>query len=252
MSTSVARAFAIAEHLYAARAPQTLMEIARAVGAPPSTTHGLLATLLELGAVERSPGKRYHVGPLFFVIGAKYARTTPLYRAIWDDLVGIANEHDVNAALAITQGDHHAILAVHQNTAPKIQIGGRIPLDAGSFGATYSAWNVEPPIRGERQATKGSVGFSESERSETRRRGYAVDRGAFAEGIGAVATAVTSTSGYEGIASLIAGLERFDAAGFDSVGAKLAILAETASRILGDASRERSFGDESASVLSSR
>ena len=76
------------------------------------------------------------------------------------------------------------------------------------------------------------------------RLGYAIDRGEFADGVGGVCAAVTSSSGYEGLASFLGPLPKIEQIGFDALGRHLATLTARASRALGDPAQMRFFGTD--------
>jgi len=248
-SGAIAKAFAVLRVLRSAPTPLPLTTIAEEVGLAPSSLHSILAQLVEQDAVHQDDDKRYDLGPSLFYIGAVYARDSRVSRAIWFDLVTAANELGVTAVLAVTWADHHFILDTHQAGEFNIAVpqGGRVPLDAGSWGKAYYHWSgIEPPSKLHRYTPASIVDpqqFAE-ELEVVRKNGYGMDHAEFAEGVGGVCAAITSSAGYEGLASFVAPLSRIEELSFAAVGRRVSAVASRASLTLGDRSRVPLFGLE--------
>jgi len=246
---AIAKAFAVMRILRKAAGPLPLATIAQLAGLPPSSLHSILSQLVEQDAVHQQEDKHYALGPSLFYIGTVYARNSLVSRSIWTDLVTAANDLGVTAVLAVTWADHHLILNTHRAGEFNIAVpqGGRVPLDAGSWGKAYYAWSgTEPPA--ERPRYTGASIIDEHEFAEelrfVRQNGYGTDRAEFADGVGAVCAAITSSAGYEGLASFVAPLSRIEELTFAEVGRRLSALASRASLTLGDRSRVPLFGIE--------
>src|SRR5258708_35865313 len=143
MSTTQSRIFDILWFLRRSSTPVSLTDLARELKVAPSSVHSGLATLLKHGAVSIDADKRYQLGPAIFYLGSVYARNAPVYRAAWPDLVRVAGELKLSAAVAVPWENHHLVLSVHQFPGARlgVAVGSRIPLDAGSYGKAYYTWS---------------------------------------------------------------------------------------------------------------
>lgn len=246
---AISKAFAVLRVLRRAAAPLPLTTIAEQIGMAPSSVHSILTQLLEQEAVEQDPDKRYQLGPALLYVGSAYVRDSKVSRAIWFELVGAANELGVTAVLAVTWEDHHFILNAHRAGETNIAVpqGGRVPLEAGSWGKAYYGWSGAKIPSKLRAYTAASITdpkrFAE-ELDVTRQNGYGTDRAEFADGVGGVCAAITSSIGYEGLASFVAPLSRVEEITFAELGRRVSGLAARASLTLGDRSRVPLFGFE--------
>jgi DNA-binding IclR family transcriptional regulator len=227
----------------------TLTSIAEALRLAPSSAHALLNELVTHGIVIQDSDKRYRMGPLVYYLGSSFARNTPLYRSVWRDLVDLCNDLGVVGAVAVPWEEHHLVLQAHQGGRSEIGVafGGRVPLDGGSWGKAYYAWSGEPVPKELVRYTSRSITDSAQYAEEiqlTRTRGYATDDEEFALRVSAVAAAVTSDRGYEGLASCLAPAGRIAEIGFDEIGQRLAAIASQASFALGDPGRVTLVGAE--------
>jgi IclR family acetate operon transcriptional repressor len=241
-SSAIGKAFAIIRLLRVSPSPFTLARVAAEVGIAASTAHSLLTELLSHGIVTQDPDKRYQLGPALFYLGSAYARHTPLFRSVWVELVNLANEFDVTAALATTWEDHHLIIASHRAGEPPIEIafGGRVPLDSGSWGKAFFATGAASLPAKLTVYTGHTIKDLQRYRQEVaavRERGFAIDDEEFSEGVAAVAAPISSYSGYEGLVSILTSAEKMKALTFERVGSRLATLAGRAVFALGGESR---------------
>jgi hypothetical protein len=114
MPNSHARVIEILRLMRRSRAALTLSAISRELQIPGSTAFAILRTLAQHDAV-LSTSKRYTVGPAAFYIGSAFVTNSPLYRAVWTDLVHLADELHVSANLTVVWEQHHLVLAVHSS-----------------------------------------------------------------------------------------------------------------------------------------
>jgi DNA-binding IclR family transcriptional regulator len=225
----------------------SVSELAKAARVAPSTAHAILAELQAQGAVAQDNDKRYRLGPTTYYFGAGFARNASINRAIWSDLTSLAREFSVTAVVAVPWEDHHLVIGVDVNrqTDVEVAIGGRIPLDAGSYGKVYFAWSDTKPPAKLNAYTPHSITdpakYAEAVK-QAREIGYATDVEEFALGVGAVAAAVTSERRYEGLASLTGPISHVSDIGFENIGRRLAGLAARASFALGHGQRVRVLG----------
>jgi DNA-binding IclR family transcriptional regulator len=247
--SAIGKAFAVMEALRQSVTPMTLTAVAAAAGIAPSSAHSIVSQLLDQDAVVQDEEKRYRLGPNLLYLGAQYARGSLPYRAVWIELVSTANELSVTAALAVPWKGQHFVLNSHRaaNSDVAVPYGGRVPLEAASWGKAYFAATGEPvPDSLPRYTAKSIVDRAkfEEEVQLTKSLGYAVDDEEFHDGVGGVCAAVTGQAGYEGLVSLLAPKSRIQEVGFEHLGSRLAALAARASLTLGDGSRLRFFGTE--------
>ena len=230
MAGAINKAFRVIRLLRRSPAALTLSEIARELKVAPSTAHAILLELADQGAVLQDDSRRYRLGPAMFYLGAAYMRNTAVYRGVWSELVELARDIGLTAVIAVPWEDHHLILNVHRGGPPGLEVafGGLVPLDAGAWGKAYFAWS--------RQTSRSE------ELEAARAEGYAKDAEEFVPGAGAIASAITSEHGFEGIAALVGTTTRLTQLGFDEVGQKLAAVASRASYALGDHTRVKFLG----------
>jgi IclR family acetate operon transcriptional repressor len=249
-SSAIGKAFAVLEALRSASGPMTLSAVAAEAGIAASSAHSIMSQLLDYDAVVQDEEKRYRLGPTLLYLGAAFARGTRVYRSVWIELVTAANELSVTAALAVPWDDYHLILNSHRapNSDVAVPYGGRIPLDAASWGKVYYAYSGAEIPKTLTRYTGASIvdraRFAE-EVQATRTAGYAIDDEEFHEGVAGVCAAVTGQgSDYEGLVSFVAPKSRIGDLGFEALGRRLATLASRASLTLGDRNRLRFFGTE--------
>lgn len=248
-TSAVGKAFSILLVLRRAPNPLTLTAVAESVGIAPSSAHSVLNQLLAQGAVMQDEDKRYQLGPALFYLGSAFARGSRIYRSVWMELVQASNELAVTTSLAVEWESHHLVLNAHRAGGSDVAIpfGGRIPLDGGSWGKVYFAWSGAPLPNRLETYTPNSITDLKTygqELDQTRQRGYATDNEEFAAGVGGVAAPITSSLGYEGLASFLAPVHRIEEIGAAVLGERLATLAARASLALGGQGRVRFFGAE--------
>lgn len=248
-TSSIGRGFSILQVLRQAKQPLSLSAVAKEIGIAPSSAHSVLAQLLASEAVVQDDAKRYALGPVTLYIGAAYARGTAIYGVAWTELVNAANELGVTAVLARPWNDVHLILNSHRagDSNVLVPLGGRVPLDAGSWGKVYFAWSGDPQPANLTRYTEASIvdadGFGE-EVERSRRLDYATDVGEYAADFGGVAAPITGAGGYEGLASFLTPIDQLDEQRLSTLGRRLADISAGASRALGDHGRVRIFGVE--------
>jgi DNA-binding IclR family transcriptional regulator len=234
MASALVKGFEALRTLRRTKEPLTLTAIAESAGMATSTAHSLLADLTRLEAVVQVDDKRYQLGPFLHYLGSAYARNAPIYRTAWAQVVELCNELGLVGSIAVPSDNHHLVLASHQAGKPGVGVafGGRVPIGVGSWGKAYFAWSGEAH-------PAGMEGLEHA-----RELGYTSDVEEFTKGVSAVASAVTSSRGYEGLASCIASVSTMNELGFEEVGSRLAAITARASFTLGDASRMRLVGAE--------
>jgi IclR family acetate operon transcriptional repressor len=243
MGSAHVRAFGILGLLRRSTRPVGLSAIAKEQQLATSSVHAILSDLLAVDAITIDSDKRYWLGPNLFYLGSAFAANSAIYRGAWNELIDLAQELQVSAAIAVPWERHHLVVAVHRNSGrgPALTPGTRVPLDGGSYGKVYYAMSDDPvPTEPNAQSTVVDFDRFAADIATARERGYATDDEEFAPGVSALAAAITSERGYEGLVALWASPAdrlRVDI-GFEKGGAMLRELADRVSLILGDLSRE--------------
>lgn len=142
MRTANGKLLAVLDAFSRERPRLTLSEIARAVGAPLSTTHRLVAELTAWGGLERDEDGGYRVGLRVWELGALAPRGPGLREAalpFMEDLYEVTHE---NVQLAVRDG--HEVLFVERFAARGAvtvltQVGGRFALPPTGVGLVLLA-----------------------------------------------------------------------------------------------------------------
>jgi DNA-binding IclR family transcriptional regulator len=247
-TSAVGRAFDILRILRRATTPLALTTIAEELGIAPSSAHSVLAQLLRQEAVVLDGDKRYALGPGLFYLGSAYSRGSGIYRVMWTEMIDAANEMAVTAALAVPWENHHLIIATHRalNGGVSVPVGGRVPIDGGSWGKVYYVWSgaeVPKTLHGYTSSTITDRSAYVTALEDVRQAGYARDLGEFAEDVVGVCAPVTSSRGFEGVATFLAPTSRTEELPVATMGSRLSSLAARASRALGDSVRVPIFGE---------
>ncbi len=135
---AVERSIALLRLIAAADAPQTLAELSDALGVARSTTHSLLATLMQQQFVEKEPRhKTYRLGIGVFELGNAYLRQislVPIFTEVAQQLVAICHE---TVKLAVREG-REVIYLGKQEGLYSVQlvarVGSRMPAHATAVG----------------------------------------------------------------------------------------------------------------------
>lgn len=245
MGNAHSRAFALLGLLRKSPRPLGLTAIAHELNIATSSAHAILTELREVEAVTIDSDKRYSLGPRVFYLGSAYVTSSAIYRTVWPELVSLAVDLGTSAAMAVPWDQHHLIVAVHHmGPGAALKPGSRIPLNGGSYGKAYYAWS-DAELPSELPAyTRYSISdpgkFAEAVKT-ARHQGYATDDEEFAPGVSAVASGVTSGTGYEGLLALWTAPAQHlkESIGFEKAGIRLAGVADRASTVLGDSGRDR-------------
>lgn len=209
---SVARAIALLETLASERGePRTLSDLARAVGAPKSSTSALCAELEAAGYVERVEGG-LRLGRATVVLGGAYVRQFEPVRefalacrrdaVLRDEVVQLAvldeTVRDGGGAPAVLY------IARHEGTAPlrvSASVGDRLPATTTAVGQVLLAGLEDGPRAEAVQAAAAASGGSiveqvlEEELERARERGYGIDDGRTFDHVVGLAVAVPASGG---------------------------------------------------------
>jgi IclR family acetate operon transcriptional repressor len=193
---AVARAFALLEAL-AVRDEAGLVELARDVTLHPSTTHRLLASLIDCGYATQSPTSgRYHLGRkvLELASGSK-ARDARLRAAARPHLEAIRAAVDESANLVVLDGLSAMYLdQVESRRAVRLftEPGRRVPAHTSGAGKAMLAFQddalldrlfASEPLEPLTPHTITAAATLRDELDGVRRRGYALDNEEHEEGV---------------------------------------------------------------------
>lgn len=192
---SADRTLEVLESLAAAPARRTLAELARELGVPKSSLHGLLRTMTRRGWVEADPtGTRFGLGLRAFQVGAAYLDaddTVGLLGAVLDRL---AAEFGETVHLGRLDGRNVVYLAKRESVHPLrlySAIGRRLPAHTTGLGKALLAERAGDEVSrllGARLERLTANTITDPQRlrrdlAEVRDRGYAIDREESSQGI---------------------------------------------------------------------
>ena len=205
---AVQRAFHLLKLVAESPAEQSLSSLARNMGCSKSTTHGLIQSLLNVGALEQgSLRKKYFLGPAivelafqnrnYFQIGDK---ARPILEALRDQI----GETVFLGVMGRSRGIVVATAESQKSLKLSAPPGTSISLRAGALGKVYLAslpQNQAVQFIQERELTryteKTITDKSDylAEIDQVRQNGYAVDDEEFLPGVKAIATGVGNHRG---------------------------------------------------------
>ncbi|WP_249714510.1 IclR family transcriptional regulator [Rhizomonospora bruguierae] len=203
---SADRALEVLELLAESRQRHGLGDLARALGIPKSSLHGLLRTMAARGWVETDPtGTRFGLGVRALQVGAAYLDGDDVVGLIGGVLDRLAGEFGETVHLGRLAGASVVYLAKRESVHRLrlySAIGRQLPAHATALGkallAEHDAATVDAmltwPLPALTANTITDRDRLHAELAEVRRRGYAVDREENTDGIVCVARAVPTQS----------------------------------------------------------
>lgn len=199
---SVDQALAVMEYLASASEPQTITAMSRRFGVSKATMHRLLTTLRARGYAVRDPlTARYGFGLTATRLAQQAGAAESLTEACWPAMRWLWRKTDETVLLAIRDGDQAVIVEKLDSPLPVLatySLGRVMPLHAVSTGMVLLAHMSDPEIaeilRSDLpQYTAHTPIEADEVRAEirsTRRKGYAINRERFRDGVSGVAAPV--------------------------------------------------------------
>lgn len=201
---SVERAAAILRLLASGPRQLGVAELARALGLPKGTLHGILRTLVSVGFVEQDPATgKYRLGATLLHLGSSYLDVNELRtRSInWADaLAGRSRESAWIGTLH--EGN---VLVIHHVFRPDdsmqtLQVGTYLPTHASALGKVLLAHDpygesLAPPLRPYTKKTLVDPAELERELEVVRARGWAAEMEELTEGEVAIAAPIKDPRG---------------------------------------------------------
>ncbi|MFI9840237.1 IclR family transcriptional regulator [Nonomuraea sp. NPDC051941] len=201
---SVERAAAILKLLASGPRQLGVAELARALGLPKGTLHGILRTLVHVGFVEQDPASgKYRLGATLLHLGSSYLDVNELRtRAInWAD--ALAGRSRESAWIGTLHEGH--VLVIHHVFRPDdsmqtLQVGTYLPTHASALGKVLLAHDPygEPPAPPLQPYTKNTIvdpAALEKELGLVRTRGWASETEELTEGEVAIAAPIKDPRG---------------------------------------------------------
>lgn len=174
--------------------------LARRVGLSEPTLYRLLATLAARGYVEKAARGRYRLTPKLSEVGGRALRRGDLTEIAAPAMRALTEETREAALLSQRQGDGIVIIAKVECPQPvrvETFVGLRAPLHASAMGKAILAGGEDLPASLPRFTKSTTVARAKLSRelSDTRRRGWAVNRDEWRDGVSAVAMALHDPTG---------------------------------------------------------
>jgi DNA-binding IclR family transcriptional regulator len=188
-----------------AAGPATLSDLARRLGIPKSSLHGLVRTLTERGWVAPvDGGGRLRLGLRALQVGTRFVAEDELVAHVAPSLDRLAAATGETVQQARLDGDRIVYLAKRDTSHPVriiSSIGTRLPAHATALGKALLA--ADPDARARLSGplvpltprTLTDLAAVEADLALTRARGYAIDDGEAAEGLRCFAVVVPAGRG---------------------------------------------------------
>jgi len=248
---SIVRAIRILDELVTGK-PRGVSELARALGLPKSSIHGLCQTLADLGILARVGANQFAIGPHVL----QWANTFQTQSSLTVEFQRLCAETSVLERealnLSVLNGSSVMYVACKAGTRPlgvSFSVGMSLPAVFTATGkammSTMTPQEVDAVVgtgTWPKPLTSTSVRSRkalEAELEETRQRGYSIDNGQLREGMLCIGAPVFGANNSAAIAGLAVGLLAAEAPpeSMESLGRDLAWLAGELSLRLGGTPR---------------
>jgi DNA-binding IclR family transcriptional regulator len=239
-AATVGKALDVLFHLHEAEEPLGLSEIGRALGVPKSSCHRLLASLVNREIVERDEAGRYRPGLALLSLGFGVQNRDPVVSAARSALIEEAN---ALGETVFVVGLRHGRLRVLDKiegrgflrAAPAV--GDLLPSDVTAAGKLYQVYGEAAEV--DAAFEPGSqAALNGAEAAELQRRGYAVNRDAWIDGLSVLGVPIWQQAGpgqrrMVATLALAAASTRFDVLGEGVIAGRLIAAAERIAERLG-------------------
>ncbi len=204
---ALTRALSLLDHLAAERQPLSLAQLAKNLGLPKSSVHGLCSTLLARAYLRRSSEGSYTLGPGVMNLADAFVAGTGVaqeFTALWQ---GGQSAPDDTVVLAILNDTDVVYVATRSGTQPlglSFSIGMRLPAYLAASGKAMLAHLPEARVRalfaqhGLRAMAREQAPTLEellAELAQVRQRGWSVDDESVREGVHCIGAPVFGAGG---------------------------------------------------------
>jgi DNA-binding IclR family transcriptional regulator len=246
---ALVRAKRILDELSAEGRPKGVSELARSLGLPKSSIHGLCKTLAELGVLARIGPNQFAVGPHVLSWANAFQSQSSLTAEFQRLSMETPLLKDEALNLTVLSGNTVLYVACKSGASPlgvSFRVGMSLPAVFTATGkammSTFSDEEVEArseptwPAPLTRSSVRSLKDFKR-ELAETRERGYSIDNGQLREGMFCFGAPVFDANSRTAVAGLAVGMLSVDVteATIERYGGELAALAQELSRRLGAA-----------------
>ena len=192
---AVARAARLLDLLAASRNPLRLADLAKSLGAPRSSVHGLCATLTEAGLIARYDDGTYHLGVRIMDLAHAYLARTDLTVEFMSIVSSTAPMPEDLIVLSVLDGADIVYVACRNGNRPfgfNFRVAMRLPANCAASGkALLSALPAERIVEFSRKRmfyalTRKSIISPEKllkQLAQVRKQGYAIDQEETREGM---------------------------------------------------------------------
>jgi len=233
-AATVEKALDVLFHLHHAETALGLSEIGRALGLPKSSCHRLLTSLLNREVVERDAAGHYRPGLALLSLGIGAQGREPVVAAARPILEAEVTElGETVFVVGMRRGQLRVLDKLEGSgflrAAPGV--GDVIPNDVTAVGKLYRVFGDPTEFEPE----EAVVAVDPIERDEVRRRGYALNRDAWIDGLSVLGVPIWQQEGGSArrlvaTLALAAATARFDALGEEAIARRLL---EAANQIAG-------------------
>ncbi|SKA02188.1 IclR family transcriptional regulator [Consotaella salsifontis] len=243
------RAIEVLDLLGSVHEPMAAADIARELGIPKSSAHGLIATMMEYELVIRGVDGRIRLGPRLMRWAGGFLGQTNLVSEFEHYFAGATELDDYTITLTVLEGREVVYIACHNSGQPlglTFRIGMRLPAPYTATGkaqlSTISAGELErlfaEPKDWPAPLTHLGVGSLEqlsAELDAVRRNGYSIDAGQVREGMVCLGAPIKDHSG-RALAGIAVSMIRSEATGplLEALGERIRCAADTLTHRLGN------------------
>lgn len=252
-AATVEKALDVLFHLHHAETALGLSEIGRALGLPKSSCHRLLTSLLNREVVERDAAGHYRPGLALLSLGIGAQGREPVVVAARPILEAEVTElGETVFVVGMRRGQLRVLDKLEGSSFLRAApgVGDVIPNDVTAVGKLYRVFGDPTEFEPE----EAVVAVDPIERDEVRRRGYALNRDAWIDGLSVLAVPIWQQEGGSArrlvaTLALAAATARFDALGEEAIARRLL---EAANQIAGRLGIADSSPRRGASVKQAR